>query len=86
MSRREWLSFPRQDSRYGVLFEAGARLADGSQVTVRVTDVSSDGCQLASDHPFHVGELITLEAPEWGRFRAEVRWSASGKAGVLLIT
>lgn len=55
---------------------------DGRRTTVRLSDVSHDGCQIIADDPFRIGETIVLDLPRTGEVRAQVRWtSLDGRSG-----
>lgn len=55
---------------------------DGSTVDVRISDISYDGCQLAADLPFTIGETVTLNLPQTGEVKAQIRWtSLDGRSG-----
>lgn len=54
---------------------------DGPAMDVTVLDLSYDGCGLECSETLRVGERVKLLV-RGGTIGAEVRWSASGKAGV----
>jgi hypothetical protein len=55
---------------------------DGSATEVRISDISYDGCQLETDIPFAIGETVTLNLPQMGEVKAQIRWtSLDGRSG-----
>ena len=56
--------------------------SDGTSLSVIVTDISRDGCQLRTDAMFGVGELIELKHELLGTLCAEVRWACAGRVGL----
>jgi hypothetical protein len=55
--------------------------SDGERVSVRLADVSDEGCRLESDELFNIGEHISIALPRMGSVRAQVRWALPGSAG-----
>lgn len=54
---------------------------DGNRVTVKLTNVSDDGCRLESDETFRIGEHVSIALPRMGSVRAQIRWALPGSAG-----
>jgi hypothetical protein len=54
---------------------------DGGRVTVKLTNVSDEGCRLESDETFRIGEHVSIGLPRMGNVRAQVRWALPGSAG-----
>ncbi len=74
-----WIS--RAD-RKDVRLAGSALLADGRQIPVEITNLSSDGCQVVSNETIGIGELIQLSAPPLEQVTGTIRWSLFGNAGV----
>jgi hypothetical protein len=55
--------------------------SDGEQVSVKLTNISSEGCCLESDENFRIGEHVSIALPRMGDVRAQVRWALPGAAG-----
>ncbi len=69
--------------RRPVSMSGHAALEDGQTAEVLVLDLSYEGCGLQIAVPLAVGETITLSVLKRGAIKAEVRWYANGKAGVV---
>jgi hypothetical protein len=76
----------RGSPRRPVRLTASAQWANGSSATVVVTNLSYQGCQLASDQPFVKGETVRLFLPDRGKVHAQIRWVRDGTAGARFIT
>ncbi len=59
-----------------------ARLSNGREVAIRVTDLSREGCRVESDETLLIGDRITLDAAPLHNVSAIVRWELCGAAGV----
>ena len=68
--------------REDVRLSGTALLADGRQIAVEITNVSSSGCQVVSDETIGIGEPIQLNAPSLEGVEGTIRWSLFGNAGV----
>ena len=80
---REWVE---RAQRHRLDTPALAIRADGSSLSVRLRDISYDGCRLEGDTVLSVGEKITLALPRMGEVKAQVRWVlADGKAGTRFV-
>ncbi|WP_458390249.1 PilZ domain-containing protein [Sphingomonas sp. F9_3S_D5_B_2] len=54
---------------------------DGARVTVKLTNVSDQGCCLNGDETFRIGEHVSIALPRMGSVRAQIRWALPGTAG-----
>lgn len=68
--------------RREVKFRAFARRADGTSVNVTLLNLSYEGCLLASEEAFEIGESLRLMVTRRGVVDAHVRWIGGGKLGV----
>jgi hypothetical protein len=63
--------------------DARVRRADGSEIQVKLTDLSDEGCRIESgDEVLRIGEWLDIEAVPIGELKAQVRWALDGSAGV----
>ena len=74
-----WIS--RKDRR-AVSVAAVIRRADGSEVPVRLTDISDEGCRVECDGQLVIGEWVGITVPSAGQVKAQVRWALGTSAGV----
>jgi PilZ domain-containing protein len=58
---------------------------DGAQVTVKLTNLSQEGCRLLSEEQFRIGEHISISFARVGAVRAQVRWALPGSAGTQFV-
>jgi hypothetical protein len=72
-----------RDERRPVNMPGHAALEDGQTAQILVLDLSYEGCGLQIPVPLAVGQTITLSVLKRGAIKAEVRWYANGKAGVV---
>ena len=77
-----WISRADRDL---VSLDGQARLADGREVEVSVTDLSIEGCRIRSDETLRIGESITLNVAPLAGVEATVRWELCGTAGVRFV-
>lgn len=63
-----------------------ARLGDGREVEIRLTDLSRHGCRVESDETLLIGDLITLNAAPLRDVSAIIRWELCGTAGVRFVS
>jgi hypothetical protein len=63
----------------------GFALGPNRDSNIAVADLSYTGCQLSSDDPFKVGEVVELRVIKRGAIKAEIRWSTGGRAGALFL-
>ena len=74
----DWVG--RRD-RHPVAVDAIVQRADGSTSAVKLTNCSNDGCRLASEEQFIIGERLQIAIPRMGQLSAQVRWALPGSAG-----
>lgn len=74
--------FISRDHRQPVSLEALAIRLDGSEVGVRVRNISRDGCLVECEGPLLIGEWLHVRMEGFAPTRAKVRWSFMGKAGL----
>jgi hypothetical protein len=80
--RREpgWIS---RDDRVPAGLCGSAQRADGSQISVTVSDLSRDGCRLDfNGDGLRIGEWVDLQADGQQKMRGQVRWALLGSAGL----
>jgi hypothetical protein len=58
---------------------------DGTRHSVMIADISRGGCQVRTENPFKVGEVLTLKHEVLGSRTAEVRWTHAGRAGLMFL-
>ena len=68
--------------RREVRLRAFARRADGASADVTLLNLSYEGCLLASEEDFEVGENLRLMVTGRGVVDAHVCWIGGGKLGV----
>jgi len=66
--------------RRAVDFMAFVHRPDGSRRSVRITNLSYDGCEI-DGAAVQVGDPVKLDLTGLGKVEAEVRWIAGDKAG-----
>lgn len=74
-----------RELRRSVALEVWASRADGTRQMVMVTDISRNGCQIRTDTPYDVGEVVTLKHEVLGDLAAEVRWGCAGRFGMQFV-
>jgi hypothetical protein len=80
MDRHGWVE--RKDRRPTDV-DARVRRADGSELQVKLTDLSDEGCRIESgDQALRIGEWLDIEAKSIGELKGQVRWALGGSAGV----
>jgi hypothetical protein len=63
--------------------DAVVRRSDGSELTVRLSDVSDEGCRIELDHDhLRIGEWVEIALPAADHVKAQVRWALGDSAGV----
>lgn len=67
--------------RVSVAHDATLVMADGSEHSVIVTDVSSGGFHLKTDETIPIGSHVFLRVARYGDFPAQIRWSFGSEAG-----
>lgn len=84
--REETEGWSKRSVRHDVDLPAVAYRCDGSRIGVSLSNISYDGCRLATEEPLLVGERITLALPSMGEMKAQIRWSSSdGSAGARFV-
>ena len=58
---------------------------DGARVTVKLTNLSPEGCRLHCDETFRIGEHVSIAFARVGDLRAQVRWALPGTAGTQFV-
>ena len=72
----------RKDRR-PIATDAVVRRADGSELSVKLADLSDEGCRIESElEPLRIGEWIEIIVSSSGRVKAQVRWALGSSAGV----
>lgn len=74
----EWTG--RKD-RQPVSVDAVVRRADGTSSSVKLSNVSEEGCRIEAEDDFRIGELFEIAIPRFGQVKAQVRWAIAGSAG-----
>ena len=74
--------WPKREDRRPVRATGTLYLPDGSAVSVRLTDISFDGCQVETDVILPIGHKVKLALPRLGDINAQVRWALPGRAGM----
>jgi len=74
-----WIS--RKDRR-PVAADAVVHRADGTQLPVKLTDISDEGCRVEHDGQLTIGEWVEIAVPSAGQVTAQVRWALGSSAGV----
>lgn len=71
--------------RNDVDVEAAVLRDDGARVTVRLTNLTQEGCRLESSEQFRIGEHVSIAIARVGNLRAQVRWALPGSAGTQFV-
>lgn len=71
----------RREERREVELGAVIHRRDGSCTSAEVHDLSYEGCRISGSGSLEPAERIRLVVPALGEIEAQVRWSASGRAG-----
>jgi hypothetical protein len=58
---------------------------EGRKSTARLTDLSDQGCKIESQIPFCVDERVQIAIPRMGMIKAQIQWTAAGKAGAKFV-
>jgi len=73
----------KREDRRDVDVIAVAVRTDGTSQSVRLRNISYEGCLLEAETGYAIGEKITLALPRMGEIRTQIRWTtADGRAGV----
>lgn len=67
--------------RNAVEIDAVVHRGDGSRSSVKLTNLSHEGCRIESDDDLRIGERLEIAIPKMGQLRAQVRWALPGSAG-----
>lgn len=68
-------------ARVSVSQDAVLVLADGSELPVKITDVSSGGFRLSVAETLPIGQHVFLRVERYGDFPAQIRWALGEEAG-----
>ena len=68
--------------RLPVSVDAVLHRADGSTCTVKLADMSDEGCRIEGKVHLAIGERLSIDIPKLGRLRAQIRWALMDSAGV----
>ncbi|QIK79195.1 PilZ domain-containing protein [Sphingomonas piscis] len=72
-----------REERLPVQLNGYARRADDQVFPVVIHDLSCDGCRIeCTDRILEIGEWLSLDVAGLQSFRAQVRWSLLGSAGI----
>lgn len=73
-----------RDDRRPIATDAVVRRADGTELRVKLADVSDAGCRIESEEedPLRIGEWIEIALSSATQVRAQVRWALGKSAGV----
>lgn len=82
MRRAGWV---KRADRTLVRLRGSIHLSNGLWLPVTVTDVSEDGCKVASNHMLPIGEIVQLTMPGRDMVPVSIRWTICGKAGLRFI-
>jgi hypothetical protein len=72
--------------RHDIKVDAVVHRADGSEAQVRLTNVSDEGCRMATSDDFLIGERLSIAIPGMGKVEAQVRWALPGSAGAKFLS
>lgn len=79
----EWAG---RKERHLVEIDAVAYRVDGTKISVRLTNLSEQGCRLDANDDFKIGERLSIAVPRMGQLKARVRWALAGSAGAQFLT
>lgn len=72
----------RKDRR-PIATDAVVRRADGTELRVKLADLSDEGCRIECDRELlRIGEWIEIAVSESNGMKAQVRWALGTSAGV----
>lgn len=72
--------------RQAVEIDAMVRRADGTVSSVKLSNVSDEGCRIETADDFMIGERLSIAIPRFGDLPAQVRWALPGSAGAKFLT
>lgn len=76
------LASQRNGSRDSLLLSAQLRMASGSEVTVRVRNLSSGGLMAEYAQPVAQGTPVEVEVRGVGWINGHIAWTAEGRVGI----
>lgn len=71
--------------RQPVAIDAVVHRNDGTSASVKLTNVSDEGCRIEAEDDFLIGERFEIAIPRFGQIKAQVRWALPGSAGALFL-
>ena len=77
MRNREQQRSPRVQTSFAAVLTD----ADGGELPVEVTDLSSGGFRLRATEQLVAGETVRLRVPRYGDFPAQLQWVEGNEAG-----
>lgn len=80
--RRRWT---KRESRSLAWLKTFVRIADGREVPVVVTNLSTAGCRIRSSEPLAAGQRVCLKVPRLGRLAADIVWAEGVDAGARFV-
>jgi hypothetical protein len=69
--------------RHEVALDAEIYHPDGHRTTVRIDNLSLDGCCVQDW--LRIGDRVDLDIPRVGRVSGQVRWAFGGRAGIRFV-
>jgi hypothetical protein len=75
----------KRSDRPLVRLRGSIHLPNGLRFPVTVTDVSEEGCKVASNHLLPIGEIVQLAIQGRELVPVSIRWAIFGKAGLRFI-
>ena len=83
MRRVGWV---KRADRTLVRLRGSIHLSNGLRFPVTVTDVSEEGCKVASNHMLPIGEIVQLAIQGAEMVPVSIRWMICGKAGLRFVS
>ena len=83
MRRVGWV---KRADRTLVRLRGSIHLPNGLRLPVTVTDVSEEGCKVASNQMLPIGEIVQLAIQGRDMIPVSIRWTICGKAGLRFIS
>jgi hypothetical protein len=71
--------------RHPVEIDAVVHRGDGSAESVKLSNVSDEGCRIETKREFRIGERLEIAIPSLGQLKAQVRWALPGSAGAMFV-
>jgi hypothetical protein len=71
--------------RHPVEIDAVVLRGDGSAESVKLSNVSDEGCRIETKREFRIGERLEIAIPSLGQLKAQVRWALPGSAGAMFV-